>query len=64
MIHLSAYNISSDAEIGRYRTLLQQIDPCNPYCRYELIQPESPKDLILKFFLLSDNDTPIVLMPF
>ncbi|MDM9632560.1 GNAT family N-acetyltransferase [Robiginitalea aurantiaca] len=65
MLELKFFPISVEEDIWRYKSLLSQIDPYNPYSRYELIDLESSRDnKSLNYFLLTSKGLPIVLMPF
>jgi hypothetical protein len=65
MLELKVYPISDERAVSRYKALLAQIDPYNPYCRYELLDVESKLEgQCLNYFLLTSEGSPVVLMPF
>jgi len=65
MNELKVYPIMDDKDISRYKSVLQLIDPANPYCRYELIDTESKtKEQSLHYFVFTSGGASAVLMPF
>jgi len=65
MTELTVIPITDEKDISSYKSALHQIDPYNPYCRYELIDVETKgEDHKLQYFLLTAQGSSAVLMPF
>lgn len=65
MIKLTVNRVESETDALNYKSILEQTDPYNPYCRFELIDIELKTDeQALYYFTLHKNNSPIVLMPF
>lgn len=62
-LELEVKSLSTEEEVKLYKSTLLKIDK-NPFYRYELISSNAKTNNALHYFLLKNNNIPVLIMPF